>query len=183
MKNGEFQMEEKKDKETYQQIFDAVRQISGIIEVHTSGCGDITFQREISLKDAGVIHSRYTLSVYSDIHKAELLIIPSPVIREEHCTAVMKWFLRRRNRKYRTGYGISMAYETYRKQLALRGIIHFRENPEKDVFRLLTALERCLAEDFPQLLDIYFGVIPDGIRLQLSKEVRDYQAELGAGRH
>lgn len=172
-------MHKKMRQEIYNRVDTAVRGDPGMMKVESSESGEIMFERNISIRDGGMIHCRFILSVYPDIHKAEIIAIPSPVIHEEEYTAVTKWFLQRRNQRYQNSYGISMEYKTYQKQLALDGMIQLRENPEKDVFRLLHVLERCLADDFPSILDIYFGIIPDRIRSELSKEVRDYQEELG----
>lgn len=160
-------------------IEEAVRGDPDTVSLRKEEGGELAFERNIPLKDGGAIHSTFILSVYPDIHKAEIVAIPSPRIKEEEYTAVTRWFLQQRNVKYQSGYGISPEYKSFQKQLCLDGTISLRENPEKDVFQLLHAVERCLAEDFPAILDIYFGIIPNEVRTELTKEVRDYQEELG----
>lgn len=163
----------------YESVRESVRGDPKVKSLHASEQGEMTFEKTIYLKDGGRATCRYILFTYPDIHKIEAWIIPSPEIPEKKYTAVTKWLLQQQNRKYQNEYGISPAYRTWRGNLAINGTTRLRERPEKDLYQLLNTLERCLAEDFPAILDIYFGVIPNRIRTELSEEMKEYQEELG----
>lgn len=171
-------MSEKTRQDFYDGITDVLKSDPDIIKPDVGKNGEFKFRRNIFLKDGGIMSADCVLDIYPDIHKAEIRIMPHPEMRKESYTAVTKWFIRQRNISYQKDYGISFEYQNFRGRLTLDGMISLRERPENDIYYLLNHMERALAEDYPAILDIYFGIIPEKIRSDLSKEVDEYKEEL-----